>query len=150
MYRNVHVQVSNTTFHKCQKKLLFLYREGIEKTIRNHKKHPSFPISEVTRIVQKILPFNFSRKERLLYPPSPQKAIRLEFPKHLQTTLVTLLKLGRATAEDVAKLTGKARAVESAYLNQLCILKVVLESRNRRKAFFSGGFRGFGLVKGKP
>ncbi len=60
----------------------------------------------------------------------------LEFPKHLQTTLVTLLKLGRATAEDVAQWTGKARAVESAYLNQLCILKVVTKSRCRRRAFF--------------
>ena len=60
----------------------------------------------------------------------------LEFPKHLQTTLVALLKLGRATAAEVAGLTGKARAVESAYLNQLCILKVVTKSRSRRKAYF--------------
>ena len=60
----------------------------------------------------------------------------LEFPKHLQTTLVALLKLGRATAAEVADLTGKARAVESAYLNQLCILKVVLKSRSKRKAYF--------------
>ncbi len=60
----------------------------------------------------------------------------LEFPKHLQTTLITLLKLGQATAEDVARWTGKARAVESAYLNQLCTMKVVMKSRNKRKAFF--------------
>jgi len=49
----------------------------------------------------------------------------LEFPKHLQTTLVALLKLGRATASDVAKLTGKARAVESACLNQLVDRKLI-------------------------
>jgi hypothetical protein len=60
----------------------------------------------------------------------------LEFPKHLQTTLVTLLKLGRATAAEVARWTGKARAVESAYLNQLCTLKVVAKSRSKRKAYF--------------
>lgn len=41
----------------------------------------------------------------------------LEFPKHLQVSLTSLLKLGLATAEEVAVLTGKARAVESCYLN---------------------------------
>jgi hypothetical protein len=60
----------------------------------------------------------------------------LEFPKHLQTTVIALLKLGRATAEDVAKVTGKARAVESAYLNQLVVMKVVQKARQGRKAFF--------------
>jgi hypothetical protein len=60
----------------------------------------------------------------------------LEFPKHLQTTVITLLKLGRATAEEVAAVTGKARAVESAYLNQLVIMKVVQKARQGRKAFF--------------
>jgi sugar-specific transcriptional regulator TrmB len=60
----------------------------------------------------------------------------LEFPKHLQTTTVALLKLGRATAEEVAQVTGKARAVESAYLNQLFVMKIVSKSRSRRKAYF--------------
>jgi hypothetical protein len=60
----------------------------------------------------------------------------LEFPKHLQTTTVALLKLGRATAEEVAQVTGKARAVESAYLNQLFVMKVVSKSRTKRKAYF--------------
>ena len=60
----------------------------------------------------------------------------LEFPKHLQTTTVTLLKLGRATAEDVAAGTGKARAVESAYLNQLVTMRIIRKDRKGRKAFF--------------
>ncbi len=61
----------------------------------------------------------------------------LEFPKHLQTTIVTLLKLGHATAEDIAGCTGKARAVESAYLNQLTTMKIVLKDRKGRKAWFA-------------
>ncbi len=61
----------------------------------------------------------------------------LEFPKHLQRTVITLLRLGRATAEEVAAVTGKARAVESAYLNQLMTMKIVLKDRKGRKAFFS-------------
>lgn len=60
----------------------------------------------------------------------------LEFPKYLQITIVTLLKLGMATAEEVASMTGKARAVESAYLNQLFVMKIVTKSRSRRKTYF--------------
>jgi hypothetical protein len=61
----------------------------------------------------------------------------LEFPKHLQTTIVTLLKLGLATASEVSGSTGKARAVESAYLNQLVVMRVARKERKGRKAFFS-------------
>ena len=64
----------------------------------------------------------------------------LEFPKHLQTTLIALLKLGRATADQVSKATGKARAVESAYLNQLTTMKLVAKERDGRKAVFSVDF----------
>jgi hypothetical protein len=60
----------------------------------------------------------------------------LEFPKHLQITILTLLRLGRANAEDVASVTGKCRAVESAYLNQLVVMKIVSKSRSGRKAYF--------------
>ncbi len=61
----------------------------------------------------------------------------LEFPKHLQTTTVTLLKLGHATAENVASCTGKARAVESAYLNQLAVMRIVRKDRKGRQTFFA-------------
>ncbi len=61
----------------------------------------------------------------------------LEFPKHLQVTILALLKLGRATADDVSKVTGKARAVESAYLNQFVIMKIASKERVGRKAVFT-------------
>ncbi len=60
----------------------------------------------------------------------------LELPKHLQTTIAALLKLGVATATDVSRVTGKARAVESAYLNQFVTLRIVFKERIGRKAFF--------------
>lgn len=60
----------------------------------------------------------------------------LEFPKHLQTTVLTLLKLGLATAAEVSEFTGKARAVESCYLNQLVVMKIIRKARKGRKAFF--------------
>ena len=60
----------------------------------------------------------------------------LELPKHLQTTIAALLKLGAATATDVSKVTGKARAVESAYLNQFVTMRIAFKERIGRKVFF--------------
>lgn len=61
----------------------------------------------------------------------------LELPKHLQTTILTLLKLGHATAGEVSASTGKARAVESAYLNQLVVMRIARKERKGREAFFA-------------
>jgi hypothetical protein len=47
----------------------------------------------------------------------------LELPKHLQQTLIALTQLGIASAQDVANITKKARALESSYLNVLCLMK---------------------------
>ena len=64
----------------------------------------------------------------------------LAFPKHLQVSITSLLKLGLASADQVAAVTGKARAVESAYLNQLvtmCIAKKSKREDKRHTVFFS-------------
>jgi hypothetical protein len=55
----------------------------------------------------------------------------LELPKHLQVTILALLKLGSSSALDVSVVTGKARALESSYLNQLVTLKLVCKERQR-------------------
>ncbi len=60
----------------------------------------------------------------------------LELPKHLQTTIGALLRLGVATASDISRVTGKARAVESAYLNQFVTMRIAFKERIGRKAFF--------------
>jgi DNA-binding transcriptional ArsR family regulator len=61
----------------------------------------------------------------------------LDFPKHLQTTILTLIKVGSATASELSAITGKQRAVESAHLNQLVIMKMVHKERHDRKAVFT-------------
>lgn len=61
----------------------------------------------------------------------------LELPKHLQITTAALMKLGRATADETSKITGKARALESSYLNQLVTLKMCKKQRSGRKTVFS-------------
>ncbi len=60
----------------------------------------------------------------------------LELPKHLQTSLITVLKMGVASATDISRITGKVRAVESNYLNQLVYMKILLKERHDRKILF--------------
>jgi len=61
----------------------------------------------------------------------------LSLPDHLRKTALTLIKLGRAMADDVAKATGRARAIESAYLNQLVRMEYVWRKRVGKRVYFS-------------
>ena len=60
----------------------------------------------------------------------------LSLPDHLRKTAMTICRCGRATAEDVHQQTTRARAVESAYLNQLVIMGYLKKERKGRKAYF--------------
>lgn len=60
----------------------------------------------------------------------------LSMPDHLRKTAMTVCRLGRATAEEVSQQTHRARAVESAYLNQLVIMGYLKKARDGRKAYF--------------
>lgn len=61
----------------------------------------------------------------------------LSLPDHLRKTALTLIKLGRAMAKDVAKETSRARAIESAYLNQLVRMEYVQRKRVGKRVYFS-------------
>ncbi|MBE0520101.1 hypothetical protein IBX35_03560 [Candidatus Bathyarchaeota archaeon] len=60
----------------------------------------------------------------------------LSMPDHLRKTAMTVCRLGRATANEVAQQTRRARAVESGYLNQLVIMSHLKKERVGRKAYF--------------
>ena len=60
----------------------------------------------------------------------------LSMPDHLRKTAMTVCRLGRATADEISEQTKRARAVESAYLNQLVIMGHLRKERNGRKAYF--------------
>ena len=60
----------------------------------------------------------------------------LSMPDHLRKTAMTICRCGRATAEEVSEQTSRARAVESAYLNQLVIMGYLKKERKGRKAYF--------------
>jgi len=60
----------------------------------------------------------------------------LSMPDHLRKTAMAVCRLGRATADEIAQQTHRARAVESAYLNQLVIMGHLKKERTGRKAYF--------------
>ena len=60
----------------------------------------------------------------------------LSLPDHLRKTAMVVCKVNEATADDVAKETGRARAVESGYLNQLVAMDHVKKRRKGRKVYF--------------
>lgn len=63
-------------------------------------------------------------------------ATLLSLPDHLRKTALALCNLGEATADMVAKETGRARAAESDYLNQLVSRGYVKKKRIGRKVYF--------------
>jgi ArsR family transcriptional regulator, lead/cadmium/zinc/bismuth-responsive transcriptional repressor len=60
----------------------------------------------------------------------------LSMPDHLRKTAMTICRCSRATAEEIAGQTKRARAVESSYLNQLVIMGYLKKERKGRKAYF--------------
>jgi response regulator of citrate/malate metabolism len=77
------------------------------------------------------------RKDVQPLPDAPLDVMTLlSMPDHLRKTAMTVCRLGRATAEEVAQQTHRARAVESGYLNQLVIMGHLKKERVGRKAYF--------------
>jgi ArsR family transcriptional regulator, lead/cadmium/zinc/bismuth-responsive transcriptional repressor len=60
----------------------------------------------------------------------------LSMPDHLRKTAMSVCRSGRATADEIAQQTSRARAVESAYLNQLVLMGYLKKERKGRKAYF--------------
>jgi len=76
-------------------------------------------------------------KELQLVPDASLDVMTLlSMPDHLRKTAMTICRCGRATAEEVSQHTKRARAVESAYLNQLVIMGYLKKERKGRKAYF--------------
>ncbi|MCL2641932.1 MAG: transcriptional regulator [Candidatus Bathyarchaeota archaeon] len=60
----------------------------------------------------------------------------LNMPDHLRKTAIVICRTGRATAEEIAEQTNRARAVESSYLNQLVTMGYIKKMRKGRKTCF--------------
>jgi predicted transcriptional regulator len=77
------------------------------------------------------------KKEIQAFPDASLDVMTLlSMPDHLRKTAMTICRCGRATAQEIANQTNRARAVESAYLNQLVIMGYLKKERVGRKAYF--------------
>lgn len=63
--------------------------------------------------------------------------ILLRLPDHLRKTMLALAKLIEGRADEVAQITGRARAIESGYLNQLMRLGYVRKIRRKHQIYFA-------------
>jgi len=61
----------------------------------------------------------------------------LSLPDHLRKSASVVCEKGRATADEISEATGRARAVESGYLNQLVRMGYLAKEREGRKVLFS-------------
>ena len=60
----------------------------------------------------------------------------LGLPDHLRKSALALAALREATATDLSRETGRVRAVESDYLNQLVSMSLVKKKRKGRDVYF--------------
>jgi hypothetical protein len=80
---------------------------------------------------------NGNHKAAPTLPDAPLDVMTLlSMPDHLRKTAMAICRCGRATAEEIADQTRRARAVESSYLNQLVIMGYLKKERKGRKAYF--------------
>ena len=109
----------------------------------------AYRLAETNKEIEKLRELCHSQESRLklveqlvLNLPVEKKKIVLtevsvNLPDHLRKTYDTLKKLACATAYQIAGITKRARAVESLYLNQLCVFDIAEKKREGRKTFFS-------------
>jgi predicted transcriptional regulator len=60
----------------------------------------------------------------------------LGLPDHLRKSALALSTLSEATATDLSRETGRVRAVESDYLNQLVSMGLIKKKRKGRDVYF--------------
>jgi len=116
--------IRNEQFNKKSSLVLEKIREDLEKL--NQKMEVILEIQKTGN--QKTIPS--------LPDASLDVMTLLSMPDHLRKTAMTICRCGRATAEEIAEQTTRARAVESAYLNQLVIMGYLKKERRGRKAYF--------------
>jgi hypothetical protein len=61
----------------------------------------------------------------------------LSLPDHLRKTAIIVCQLGEASATEVAARSGRARAAESDYLNQLARMGILEKRRKGRESYFT-------------
>lgn len=91
----------------------------------------------------------YKRRKPTTYVPEPIKdapeyleglalspSTLLSLPDHLRKTAIIVCNLKEASANDVAARSGRARAAESDYLNQLARMGIIKKKRKGRESYF--------------
>jgi len=77
------------------------------------------------------------RREKISLEGTPlDAATLLSLPDHLRKTAMAMCKLGEATATQISGETGRVRAVESDYLNQLVGMGHLKKKRRSHDVIF--------------
>jgi hypothetical protein len=71
-------------------------------------------------------------------PPSLEvsESELLSLPDHLRKTYIMVASKGECNATEVSNSTGRCRAVESSYLNQLCRMGWITRRRDSKTLYF--------------
>lgn len=89
-------------------------------------------LSLIDRKLDKILRLQTGQPYRRAFVPKTLASL----PDHLRKTAVAIATMGSATAEQVAAKTGRTRAAESDYLNQLASQGFLKKERRGREVHF--------------
>jgi predicted transcriptional regulator len=97
----------------------------------------------ISRKLDKLIEIQRSPSGQMLRPSTTLPAdmpldvtTLLSLPDHLRKSALALSTLQEATATDLSKETGRVRAVESDYLNQLVSMGLVKKKRKGRDVYF--------------
>jgi hypothetical protein len=93
-------------------------------------------IDSIWRVIDEIKQELRDRKNKESLDKRLNLPALLSLPDHLRKTASVLAQLGSVRADDVAEKTHRARAVESAYLNQLVLMGHAKKVRAGRKVLF--------------
>ena len=131
-YPIVHAQVNTENRRVASQEVLGKRPVQILEKIRENLER----LNEKMEVMIELQKQGRKNVEQLL-PDAPLDVMTLlSMPDHLRKTAMTVCRLGRATADETAQQTHRARAVESAYLNQLVIMGHLKKERKGRKAYF--------------
>ncbi len=89
-------------------------------------------LAEINKKLDQLLTLKASPPHRAAFVPKTIASL----PEHLRKTALTIATMGQATAEQVAVKTGRTRAAESDYLNQLTSREFLKKERRGREVHF--------------
>ena len=89
-------------------------------------------LAEINRKLDQLLNLQTRQPYRRAFVPKTLASL----PEHLRKTALAIATVGQATAKQVAAKTGRTRAAESDYLNQLADRGFLKKLRRGRKVYF--------------